>query len=351
MAVNTTGRTYRDAGVDLDKAASVKERIKSIAASALGSRSCRRSRVFSAECSTLTRPATCCSYRAPTRWGRRSASPRRSAATTRWATTSSTTASTTSSRRARRRCSSSTTSASASWTRRWSPASSKGLADACSKANCSLLGGETATLAGIYEAGDFDLVGFIVGAVQRDRLLTPDGTRPGDVLLGLPSSGLHTNGYSLVRSVFDIDENPEVLASPIPDDDGRTLGDALLAPHRQYLDELRPVLPRTKGLAHITGGSFYKNVPRSLAPGLAAEIDVSTWTVPPLFRLIESRGVDTGEMFRVFNMGVGMAIIVGADDAESVRQDVPDSWELGRVVEQTGEARVSFVGAGSERLS
>ena len=107
-------------------------------------------------------------------------------------------------------------------------------------------------------------MGFIVGAVDKDRLLTPDTTRPGDVLLGLPSSGLHTNGYSLVRSVFDIDDHPDVLASVVPDD-GRTLGEALLAPHRQYLAELRPVLARIKGLAHITGGGFYKNVPRSLA--------------------------------------------------------------------------------------
>ena len=168
----------------------------------------------------------------------------------------------------------------------------------------------------------------------------------------LPSSGLHTNGYSLVRSVFDIDDHPDGAGVRPSPGDGRTLGEALLEPrNRQYLAELRPVLTRIKGLAHITGGGFYKNVPRSLAPGLATEIDVSTWSVPPLFRLIESRGVETSEMYRVFNMGVGMVIIVGADDADSVRQKVPGSWKLGRVVKQTGDDRVVFVGAGSERLA
>ena len=349
MAVNTTGRTYRDAGVDLDKAASVKERIKSLAASALGPGVVGGPGFFGGvfdpnPAGNMLLVASTDSVGTKVRIAQ---------ALGRYDTLGHDIVN---------HCINDILPAGASplffldyigvgeLDEEMVAGLIGGLADACSRANCSLLGGETATLAGIYEAGDFDLVGFIVGAVERDRLLTPDETRPGDILLGLPSSGLHTNGYSLVRSVFDIDENPAVLASPVPDD-GRTLGDALLAPHRQYLDELRPVLTRTKGLAHITGGSFYKNVPRSLAPGLSAEIDVSTWNVPPLFRLIESRGVDTGEMFRVFNMGVGMAIVVGADDAESVRQDVQDSWELGRVVEQKGDARVSFVGAGSERLT
>ena len=349
MAVNTTGRTYRDAGVDLDKAAAVKERIKSLAASALGPGVVGGPGFFGGvfdpdPAGNMLLVASTDSVGTKVRIAQ---------ALGRYDTLGHDIVN---------HCINDILPAGASplffldyigvgeLEEEMVAGLIEGLADACSRANCSLLGGETATLAGIYEAGDFDLVGFIVGAVERDRLLTPDGTRPGDVLLGLPSSGLHTNGYSLVRSVFDIDENPAVLASPVPDD-GRTLGDALLAPHRQYLDELRPVLTRIKGLAHITGGSFYKNVPRSLAPGLSAEIDVSTWTVPPLFRLIESRGVDTGEMFRVFNMGVGMAIVIGADDAESVRQDVPGSWELGRVVEQTGADRVSFVGDGSERLS
>ncbi len=349
MAVNTTGRTYRDAGVDLDKAAAVKERIKSLAASALGPGVVGGPGFFGGvfdpdPAGNMLLVASTDSVGTKVRIAQ---------ALGRYDTLGHDIVN---------HCINDILPAGASplffldyigvgeLDEEMVAGLIEGLAGACSRANCSLLGGETATLAGIYEAGDFDLVGFIVGAVERERLLTPDGTRPGDILLGLPSSGLHTNGYSLVRSVFDIDENPAILASPVPDD-GRTLGEALLAPHRQYLDELRPVLTRIKGLAHITGGSFYKNVPRSLAPGLAAEIDVSTWSVPPLFRLIESRGVDTGEMFRVFNMGVGMAIVVGPDEAESVRQDVPGSWKLGRVVEQAGPARVAFVGAGSEPLS
>ena len=349
MAVNTTGRTYRDAGVDLDKAAAVKERIKSLAASALGPGVVGGPGFFGG----VFDPDPGGNLLLVSSTDSVGTKVRIAQALGRYDTLGHDIVN---------HCINDILPAGASplffldyigvgeLDEEMVAGLIEGLADACSKANCSLLGGETATLAGIYEAGDFDLVGFIVGAVERDRLLTPDRTRPGDILLGLPSSGLHTNGYSLVRSVFDVDKNPAVLASAVPDD-GRTLGEALLAPHRQYLDELRPVLTRIKGLAHITGGSFYKNVPRSLAPGLAAEIDVATWTVPPLFRLIESCGVDTGEMFRVFNMGVGMAIVVGADDAESVRQDVPDSWELGRVVEQTGNARVLFVGAGSERLA
>ena len=349
MAVDTTGRTYRDAGVDLDKAATVKERIKLLAAKALGPGVVGGPGFFGGvfdpdPAGQMLLVASTDSVGTKVRIAQ---------ALGRYDTLGHDIVN---------HCINDILPAGASplffldyigvgeLEEEMVAGLIEGIADACSNANCSLLGGETATLAGIYEAGDFDLVGFIVGAVDRDRLITPDATRPGDVLLGLPSSGLHTNGYSLVRSVFGIDEDPATLASPVPGD-GRTLGEALLAPHRQYLDELRPVLTRIKGLAHITGGSFYKNVPRSLAPGLAAEIDISTWTVPPLFNLIESRGVETGEMYRVFNMGVGMAIIVGEDDAASLQRDVHGSWELGRVVEQADGRNVSFVGAGSERIT
>ncbi len=349
MAANTAGRTYRDAGVDLDTAAEVKERIKTLAARALGPGVIGGPGFFGGvfdpdPTGRILLVASTDSVGTKVRIAR---------ALGRYDTLGHDIVN---------HCINDILPAGASplffldyigvgeLEQDMISGLVEGLADACSNANCSLLGGETATLAGIYEAGDFDLVGFIVGAVDRDRLLTPDTTRPGDVLLGLPSSGLHTNGYSLVRSVFDIDARPQALASAVPGD-GRTLGEALLAPHRRYLAELRPVLTRIKGLAHITGGGFYKNVPRSLASGLTAEIDVSTWPVPPLFRFIESRGVDTGEMFRVFNMGVGMVIIVGADEADSVQQVVEGSWRLGRVVKQTGADRVRFVGAGAERIT
>ncbi len=224
-----------------------------------------------------------------------------------------------------------------------------GVASACYDVGCALLGGETATLPGIYATGDFDLAGFIVGSVERNRLLTPASTQPGDALIGIPSSGLHTNGYSLVRSVFHLDRNTDALAAPLPED-GRTLGEALLEPHRQYLHQLRPVLNRIKGLAHVTGGSFHKNLPRSLAPGLAAEIDLDSWTPPPLFRFIQEQGVDAAEMYRVFNMGVGMAAIVGGDVADEVQEHIDGSWRMGRVIHQSSKDRIKFIGRTADQL-
>ena len=216
----------------------------------------------------------------------------------------------------------------------------KGLAEACSAAGCALLGGETATLPGIYQGDDFDLVGFIVGSVKKNALLTAGATRPGDVLLGLPSSGLHTNGYSLVRAIFEPETKPAVLSEYVPAL-GRTLGEALLEPHRSYLPALRPALGKIRGMAHITGGGFFKNVPRSLAEGLGAEINLRSWTVPPLFRLIQERGqVDEAEMFRVYNMGVGMVVIVAPELADEVMAAVPGSWRLGKTIPASGRDRV-----------
>ncbi len=219
-----------------------------------------------------------------------------------------------------------------------------GLSNACATAGCALLGGETATLPGIYHDDDYDLVGFIVGTVPRNALLRPENTRAGDVLIGLASSGLHTNGYSLVRSIFGTDDDPAALFEEIPGTD-RTLGEALLQPHRSYLEPIRPVLGRINGLGHITGGGVFKNIPRALADGLAAEVDVSTWETPPLFSLIQRRGaVDDLEMFTVFNMGLGLVIVVDESLAADVLADVPGSWPVGRVVRQTGETRVRLIG-------
>lgn len=216
----------------------------------------------------------------------------------------------------------------------------KGLADACSAAECALIGGETATLPGLYHGDDFDLVGFIVGSVKKQDLLTSANTKPGDVLLGLPSSGLHTNGYSLVRSIFGTDTDPKPLHEMVPALE-RTLGDALLEPHRSYLNVLRPVLGKIKGMAHITGGSFYKNLPRSLADGLTAEIDMRSWTVPPLFRHIQQKGrVDEAEMWRVYNMGVGMVVIVASELTDEVMSRVQGAWKIGLVRASSGTERV-----------
>ncbi len=220
----------------------------------------------------------------------------------------------------------------------------EGLSKACNDAGIALLGGETATLPGIYHGEDYDLVGFIVGTVQRDKLIKPEDTGEGDVLIGLPSSGLHTNGFSLVRKVFGIDEGPAALKDPFPGSE-LSLGDALLAPHRSYLSRLQDdsgaVRSEIKGLGHITGGGIFKNIPRVIAQGLAAEVDVRSWETPPLFKHIQrSGGIDDLEMFRVFNMGLGMVVVTSEEGAESLLNSIDGSWRIGRLVKQTGDERV-----------
>ncbi len=220
-----------------------------------------------------------------------------------------------------------------------------GLSRGCIGAGCALIGGETALLPGIYHNGDYDLVGFVVGRVRRDRFLKPERVRSGDCLIALPSNGLHTNGYSLVRSIFEIDEEPEALNQKVPRD-GRTLGEALLEPHRLYLHLLRPVLDRISSVAHITGGGFIENIPRALSDGIGAELLRSSWEPPPLFDFIRnSGGISEEEMYTVFNMGVGMVIAVSVDNIDSVMAELPGSWIIGRTVdvEDNEKTRVRFV--------
>ena len=158
----------------------------------------------------------------------------------------------------------------------------------------------------------------------------------GDTIIGLPSSGLHTNGYSLVRRIFDVDQ----LKKHYPEL-GRTLGEELLEPHRCYYHQLKPVLPMVKGMAHITGGGLIDNVPRVLPQGLAAQFHSQSWTVPPLFHLIQQGGnVDRQEMYRVFNMGIGMVVICSQDDASRLTGQLPEARVIGEVVEQGRKARV-----------
>ena len=154
----------------------------------------------------------------------------------------------------------------------------RGLAVACKEVNCALIGGETAEMPGLYSGEDYDLAGFIVGVVDKEKIIMGKTIKVGDAVIGLPSSGLHTNGYSLVRKIFG--ESRTKLGKYYPEL-GRSLGEALLEPHRCYYQPLKPLLPHIKGLAHITGGSFYKNIPRVLPEGLAARIDAVAWTVPP----------------------------------------------------------------------
>jgi phosphoribosylformylglycinamidine cyclo-ligase len=220
----------------------------------------------------------------------------------------------------------------------------EGLSKACNDAGCALLGGETATLPGIYHGEDYDLAGFIVGTVQRDRLISPGNTSEGDVLIGIPSSGLHTNGYSLVRKVYGIDEDASALKDILPDEE-QSLGEALLVPHRSYLpvlqDETGNVRREVKGLAHITGGGIFKNLPRVIAKGLAAEIDVRSWRTPQLFAHIQhAGGIDDLEMFRVFNMGMGMVVVAAEEDADALLSSIEGSWRAGRLVAQAGDERV-----------
>ncbi len=225
----------------------------------------------------------------------------------------------------------------------------RGVVSACRAAGCALLGGETADMPDVYAPGDFDLVGFIVGVVERDELI--DGSRivPGDALLALPSSGLHTNGYSLVRRIFrvgvggDPEEERARLYRTYPGL-GVTLGEALLIPHRAYVNELRPHLSVIKGIAHITGGGLIDNVPRMLPDGLAARIDRAAWRVPPLFRLIQSEGgVSEDEMFRVFNMGLGIVFAVAPEDVSRVASTLREAKVVGEVVRHEGGPRVTLV--------
>lgn len=195
-----------------------------------------------------------------------------------------------------------------------------GVSAACREAGCALLGGETAEMPGVYAPGQMDIAGTIVGVVERDAII--DGTRiqSGDQLLGLPSHGLHTNGFSLVRSIFAPNQYGEYA-----DRLGRPLGEALAVPHRSYLPLVRAIraVADVKGLAHITGGGFVENIPRILPEGLGARVDRQAWQVPPLFELIQQTGgVDPLEMYRVFNMGIGMVVVVASNHVAAVQSAV-----------------------------
>jgi phosphoribosylformylglycinamidine cyclo-ligase len=218
-----------------------------------------------------------------------------------------------------------------------------GLARACAEAGCPLIGGETAEMPDVYAPDDYDLAGFIVGVVERERALTGARVRAGDHLLGLRSSGLHTNGYTLARRVL-LDTLGLDVRAAVPEL-GTTLAEALLAPHRSYLPALEPLLERGKiaALAHITGGGFPGNVPRVLPAGLGARIRLDAWTPPPLFQLIQRGGaVPPDEMYRTFNMGLGMVAVVSPADLHEVEHSLERRGEasvlIGAVVEGEGVA-------------
>ncbi len=207
----------------------------------------------------------------------------------------------------------------------------KGMARACEKVGCALVGGEKAEMPGSLSDEDYTVAGFLVGAVERYNVVDGKAIRHGDALIGIPSSGLHTNGYSLVRRIFGLDDHPERLKQHEPDL-GRTFGEALLEPHRSYYKLLKPFMTRVRGLAHITGGGIVDNVPRIIPSGLRAIIRTRTWVAPPLFQMVQRAGnVDPLEMFRVFNMGVGMVAVCRATDARTFMDSVPGAWVMGEV--------------------
>jgi phosphoribosylformylglycinamidine cyclo-ligase len=195
----------------------------------------------------------------------------------------------------------------------------RGLADACRDNACALLGGETAEMPGFYADGEYDVAGFIVGVVDRERLVNGRTIAVGDVLVGVPSSGLHTNGYSLARRIV-FEHLGLGVDSHVPEL-GTTVGAALLEPHRSYLGMVKPILDYSsiKGMAHITGGGITDNLPRVLPHGTAAIVDTSAWDVPPIFRWLQETGrVSDDEMRRTFNMGVGLILVTAADRAEQL---------------------------------
>jgi phosphoribosylformylglycinamidine cyclo-ligase len=208
------------------------------------------------------------------------------------------------------------------------------IAEGCRQAGCALIGGETAEMPGMYFTGDYDLAGFCVGAVERDKVLTGASIAPGDVILGLASSGVHSNGFSLVRGI--VAQEGWNLDESLPGQSGRTLADILLEPTRIYVRSLLPLVQEgaIKGLAHITGGGLLENIPRVLPDGCHAVVDASRWPLPPIFSLLQEGGrLAPEEMARTFNCGVGMAVIVGSDTAASVMRslDSESAFEIGRI--------------------
>ncbi len=220
-----------------------------------------------------------------------------------------------------------------------------GVAAGCRENGASLVGGETAEMPGVYTPPDYDLAGFVVGMVEEDDVITPAGVRDGDVLVGLASTGLHTNGYSLARRIV----NERLKLGPhdaFPDAGGKSVADVLLAIHRSYLSILGPALQQIHAMAHITGGGIPGNLDRALPPNIDAVVEMASWEIPAVFRVLESAGgVERAEMYRTFNQGIGMIVITDTHGAEAVRDLATrggvDSWVIGHT--RFGSGRVHLV--------
>ncbi len=214
----------------------------------------------------------------------------------------------------------------------------RGVAKACREVDCVLIGGETAEMADIYSGEDFDLAGFVIGAVEKGRIIAGKDIINGDAVLGLPSSGLHTNGYSLARRIFG--ESRAALKKRYPEL-GRPVGEALLEPHRCYYKPLKPLLPLIKGLAHITGGGLIDNVPRILPEGLAIRFDSRKWAEPPIFPLMQKMGkVAREEMYHIFNMGIGMVVVSAPENVSKLTKKLPELMVIGEVKRQGRGKRI-----------
>lgn len=213
----------------------------------------------------------------------------------------------------------------------------KGIADGCAQAGCALIGGETAEMPGMYGEGEYDIAGFTVGVVDESRLIDGSRIQPGDALIGIRSSGVHSNGYSLVRKVLLADKGMKL--DQYVEELGKTLGEELLTPTKIYVKPVLSLLEQVeiKGMAHITGGGFTENIPRILPAGTQAEIDYGSWPVPPIFSLVEELGqVSRGEMFRTFNMGVGMVLVVKNEDAVTAIQTLRSFGEEADLIGRIG---------------
>ena len=222
----------------------------------------------------------------------------------------------------------------------------KGVCDGCIQSGAALIGGETAEMPGFYPEDEYDLAGYVTGVVDKDKIIDNETMEEGDVVIALPSSGVHSNGFSLVRKVFDV-ENADIK-SPVPELGGKSIGETLLTPTRIYV---KPVLKlidevQVKGISHITGGGFYENIPRSIPDGLCAKIDKASVKVLPIFDLIaKTGGITERDMFNTFNMGVGMSIVVKSEDAEKALQILKDAGEepyiIGEIVK--GESKIELI--------
>ena len=213
-----------------------------------------------------------------------------------------------------------------------------GVAEGCVQAECALIGGETAEHPGLMPEEEYDLAGFTVGVVDKDKILKPDTQKAGDIMIGIKSSGVHSNGFSLVRKVFDVENNPDLM-KPCAELGGASIAETLLEPTRIYVKSILALLEQVdvKGISHITGGGFYENIPRSIPDGLCAEIELSSVKVLPIFDLIAKTGsIPQRDMFNTFNMGVGMSVVVPADQAELALQILnghgEDAYVIGRIV-------------------